>query len=430
MVWKIRAFFPLLLLFACGKQPGTRLDAGSGLINMSHLDHLCEEVVFQGDSVTLVHIYADYPGYDWTDASGEGTACLDDVARAAVVYMRNYEMTRNTDHLKRIRGLLGFVLRMQTDSGEFYNFVDRNLRINRHGKTSLLSFNFWAARGYWALGYGVRIFRNRDPVFADTLEKRFLLCKKPIRKILEKYGQYTYIDGHSYPVWLVNGSGADATSELLLGLAHYLEVHQDDELAEMALLLAEGLIKMQLEEDHPRGGAFLSWRGIWHAYANGQTQALSSLGRILNRPELISAAVREARLFYPRLIENGFLNMFSTGGKEEKRFPQIAYGIRPVAAGLIRLKQATGDREYGEMAGLAGAWFFGRNPAGTVMYDTETGRCFDGINSPGSINRNSGAESTIEALLCLTEIVSDSTAYRRMREWIEEHAEDRMQEMD
>ena len=35
------------------------------------------------------------------------------------------------------------------------------------------------------------------------------------------------------------------------------------------------------------------------------------------------------------------------------------------------------------------------------MYDPATGRCYDGINSPVDINRNSGAESTIEALLAL-----------------------------
>jgi hypothetical protein len=38
------------------------------------------------------------------------------------------------------------------------------------------------------------------------------------------------------------------------------------------------------------------------------------------------------------------------------------------------------------------------------MYDTTTGRCFDGINDSTSLNRNSGAESTIEALYTLLEI--------------------------
>jgi hypothetical protein len=38
------------------------------------------------------------------------------------------------------------------------------------------------------------------------------------------------------------------------------------------------------------------------------------------------------------------------------------------------------------------------------MYDPQTGRCFDGINDKENINKNSGAESTIEALLTLIEV--------------------------
>ncbi|NOY79333.1 MAG: hypothetical protein GXO76_15885, partial [Calditrichaeota bacterium] len=48
-----------------------------------------------------------------------------------------------------------------------------------------------------------------------------------------------------------------------------------------------------------------------------------------------------------------------------------------------------------------GSWLLGNNPAGAVMYDSKTGRCFDGIVAKETINRNSGAESTIEALLTL-----------------------------
>jgi len=38
------------------------------------------------------------------------------------------------------------------------------------------------------------------------------------------------------------------------------------------------------------------------------------------------------------------------------------------------------------------------------MYDSATGRCFDGIRGASEINRNSGAESTIEALMALVEL--------------------------
>ncbi len=47
------------------------------------------------------------------------------------------------------------------------------------------------------------------------------------------------------------------------------------------------------------------------------------------------------------------------------------------------------------------AWYFGANPAGEPMYDPATGRTFDGVNADTTINRNSGAESTIHGLLSM-----------------------------
>jgi len=84
-------------------------------------------------------------------------------------------------------------------------------------------------------------------------------------------------------------------------------------------------------------------------------------------------------------------------------YEQIAYGVRPMAVGLLRLFEATGDRDYLLMAGLAASWLAGNNPAGQAMYDPATGRCYDGIRDSLTLNLNSGAESTIEALYTLLE---------------------------
>ena len=72
--------------------------------------------------------------------------------------------------------------------------------------------------------------------------------------------------------------------------------------------------------------------------------------------------------------------------------------------GLLRLYEATKKEIYLKMAGLAASWLFGNNVLHQMMYDSATGRCFDGISEPTRLNRNSGAESTIEALYTLLEI--------------------------
>jgi hypothetical protein len=38
------------------------------------------------------------------------------------------------------------------------------------------------------------------------------------------------------------------------------------------------------------------------------------------------------------------------------------------------------------------------------MFSIKTGRCYDGINAGNNINKNSGAESTIEALLTMQKV--------------------------
>ena len=66
-------------------------------------------------------------------------------------------------------------------------------------------------------------------------------------------------------------------------------------------------------------------------------------------------------------------------------------------------------------------WLLGANAAGVVMYDDSTGRTFDGIDSDTTaalrtkVNRNAGAESTIESLLALQRIAGEPDAVEHVR---------------
>jgi hypothetical protein len=193
---------------------------------------------------------------------------------------------------------------------------------------------------------------------------------------------------------------------MMLGLLAWYRTEPDSALGEKIRAFAEGLMLMQ-EGDVRQFpyGLHRSWGKEWHMYGNTQTQALASAGALLGDSAMIVSAEREALGFYTRLLIQGFLKWMDLADPEgRKEYEQIAYGIRPMAVGLLRTYEATGRREYAVMAGLAAGWLWGNNPLGQQMYDPETGRCFDGISGPGDLNRNSGAESTIEALLTLTEI--------------------------
>jgi hypothetical protein len=78
------------------------------------------------------------------------------------------------------------------------------------------------------------------------------------------------------------------------------------------------------------------------------------------------------------------------------------------------LGRATGKAVYRELGGIAASWILRNNPAGQPMYQPATGVVYDGIESNGSINRNSGAESTIEGLLALMNATNDPVAAASM----------------
>ncbi len=376
------------------------------LVNFSHLDSLIQPIRLNGEEVGIVHVYADCPSYKWTDAGDEGIACVDDAARAAVVFLRSWELRRDTMDLGRARPLLKFILAMQTEDGEFYNFIRSDFSINREGRTSVKSFGWWAGRAVWAMSLGVRVMKQTDPAFARVLELGVRQSLPNVRRLLKDYGKHENSNGFETPKWLLYGSGADATTELVLGLIEFYRATKDPAVARSVEQLCDGMMLMQDGDIRTFPyGAHRSWQTVWHSWGNSQTFALAYAGSVLHNKKMIASAEREARGFYSRLLGEGMLKEWDFAEPAKKVvYEQIAYDIRPMALGLLRLYDATRKDLYLKMAGLAASWFFGNNVPGETMYDSTTGRCYDGIIDSTRINRNSGAESTIEALYTLLEI--------------------------
>jgi hypothetical protein len=396
--------FPLTIVFSLAVAQ-TKPD----LVNFKHLEHLTEKIDFYGDSVSIVHIYANYPDYRWVDAkeSGpEGIACVDDAARAAVVFLRHYELTHDESSRERGRSLLKFVLAMQTANGEFYNFIFADHTINRDGKTSYQSFGWWAARGVWCMSLGYRLLRDEDPQFASLLKERIVRSIPHVEALMKKHGEVKMAGGLRVPQWLLYESGSDVTSELVLGLTEYYRATSDERIASVIKQLSEGVMLMQdgNAATFPYG-LHRSWETMWHAWGNSQTYALAYAGKLLKDTAMVGSAEKEARAFYSRLLIDGMLKEIDCAAPEKKvAYEQIAYAIRPMTLGLLRLSDATGNELYQKLAGLSASWLFGNNVLNQVMYDSTTGRCFDGITDSTRVNRNSGAESTVEALYTLVEL--------------------------
>lgn len=393
----------LLLLVLAGS--ASAQDAPEALVNLAHLEHLTEPVTINGEDMAIVHIYAEYPDYAWVDDADEGISAVDDVARAAVVYLWEYERTGNPDLLELARRCLNFVLYMQADNGEFFNFVwDRAGSVNEFGSTSFQSLGWWAMRALWALGEGVRTFDPVDPAYADLLAAAFERTQSGLAQGLGNYGEYLDVHGFRVPAWIPSAEPTIASIGLL-GLAAFQEARPNDATADVLTKIADGVAGYRLgtDLDYPFGmhPTRANAPGFWHNWGAHMPHALVEAGRVMGRADWIESAAASADSF---LLRHLVFEPFRHIGVVPYRLEQIAYGTNMLVQAYAALYRATGEQRYAQLAGLAASWFFGNNMAGAQMYDPATGRTFDGINGPASwrVNRNSGAESTIEGLMAMS----------------------------
>jgi len=383
--------------------------AQNSIINTAHLDFLYENISVDNKDMGIIHIYSNYPYDKWTGDDDEGIACVDDAARAAIFYMKYYEYTTDSSALHKAKNLLSFVMHMQAENGFYYNFIWDDHSINKTFKTSVAEPNWWSWRAIWSLAEGYEFFKKRDSFFSQKLKSQLERSIPAALKWLPKEKKYSIYGGFELPVWLPYETAADQAAILVLGMVKYSSASGDSTYNSGISLLCDGLLMMQAGKDTSFPyNAFLSWQNTWHAWGNSQAPALISAGRLLNNKDFIDAGLKEVNNFYPFVIENNYLSNFiversadSVIIKNSSQFPQIAYGIRPMVIASLMAYDETRDEQYARTAGLLSQWFLGKNPAGKEMYSASTGRCFDGINDKDDINKNSGAESTIEALLAL-----------------------------
>ncbi len=405
------------------------------LTNLDHLDFLGDTAtprelprhttyrLAQEPAVGMLWTYADRRENGFERIGGgtrdpetghwsQGAYNADDVARAAVVYTRHWQLTGDADSREHAYQLLRGLTYLQTssgpDAGNVVLWMQPDGELNPSAEPVELpdpsdsDASYWLARTIWALGEAVPAFRDADPRFARFLERRLALSVAAVdRQVLDRYGDYYRADGRRTPAWLIV-DGADATAEALLGLAAYTDDGGTPRARRVMRQLAEGVAALSGGDARrwPFGGV-LPWglsRSIWHAWASQMGAALAATGDALDEPAFRTAARRDAFTFDPMLL--------TTGGPDNGRQPtradrvQIAYGADSRVQGLL----AHGTRAGDLLAGVAASWFFGANPAGVPAYDPATGTTIDGIEADGRVNRNSGAESTIHGLLTMIEL--------------------------
>ena len=255
----------------------------SSLVNLSHLNYLYTPLSFStGTKAAGVYIYSEAPDYRLVGDADEGFTCVDDVARATLVYLRYSKYSTDSSIQNKTFNLIRFILEMQSANGYFYNFLFPNNSINTNGVTSINNANWWSWRALYTLTEASPVIRIKDALLADKMDAAVNKLVAKIKTDLVPLPQTTKtVSGITVPQWLPAGSGTDQAAIIILGLIPV--AGNDAVLTSFIKKLADGIVLMQQgDATHFPYGCILSWENTWHAYGSDQSYALMKTGAFLN----------------------------------------------------------------------------------------------------------------------------------------------------
>jgi len=346
---------------------------------LSYLEALTFTFTFEGRQIAPVLIYAEpdpnlpgsYIPIQAEDTGYEGVACVDDTARAALLALAVYEQTGDRSALRSAKRWLSFVLYMQYPDGDFANFVrNANGRRNASGPTSVKGGAWWTGRALWALARAYRVTRN--PTYLEAYQR----CRKP--------------------------EAADGKIQALLALGEAELARAGDTTLEPLLRVRAGFI-VDCGVDYFRDDCSDPTVHLWGYH---QLHALATISRLLEVKDYLPACRRTVEALVEPVVSGlGYYQIGPSVAGTALDSPLELYGskeglcaycLSPLVLGLGELFRATESERYRKLALNAAAWFYGRNDAGSVIYDPTTGLCADGIDGL-VVSPNRGAESSIEA---------------------------------
>ncbi|MGL3198826.1 MULTISPECIES: hypothetical protein [Curtobacterium] len=408
--------------------------ASRPVTNLDHLDFLLDDVPLpdvpghstyqqaQDPTATAPWVYADRNADGTyrrvgggtldpvTGHWGQGAFDADDISRAAVVYVRDWQQNGTPSSREHARELLRSLTYLQTDSGPdagnvvLWQQTDGTLNTTPtppdSPNPSDSADSFWVGRTVWALGEAYPAFRHADPGFARFLQDRLRLSLGALeRQSLASYGRYDTVNGSRVPSWLIADS-TSASAEAVLGLSAYVRAVPGDRQARTVLQReTTGIAAMQRGDTTtwPFGAVLPSAtsQSTWNAWGGMAPAALATAAGVLHRSDWQRDAQRETAQFAAEVLASGGPDNGWTPTPFDRT--QIAYG----ADSLVQSFLAVGGAGQDRLAAIAAGWYFGANPAGVPVYDRTTGACVDGIAADGTVNRGCGAESAIHTALSM-----------------------------
>ena len=342
-----------------------------------HIDAF-ETIPFKHPTINLKHIkrlttslgIVQFSKISEPDMSSGYT--LDDNARALIAMCMHYEQFKKSSDLSYIYTYLCFIERCQTDSGTFINYVDENN--NEHIKNNYVNLEDSNARAIWALGTLISLKEH----LPETMVNRAILC---------------FLNSTQ---WMQNTLSPRAIGFVIKGSYLYYIGEQD----KFAISIIEKLSQNLITKYDVNAIKSWKWFENYLTYANSiLPEAMLYSYLATGKESYKRVAIESFDFLLSKMFINGHFKVISNQGWYKKDALPNDYGEQPIDVSYtiqtLRLFYKTfEDLRYKTKMQSAFNWFLGKNHLNQIMYNPNTGGCYDGLEKE-NVNLNQGAESTI-----------------------------------
>jgi glycosyltransferase involved in cell wall biosynthesis len=297
---------------------------------------------------------------------------LDDNARALIIMVMYHKYYQDRKALKLANIYLSFIEGMQRDDGWFDNYTDSNRQLTEQN----LEVNLEDANGraLWSLGY---LIAHRQILPLGVV----LRAEKCWNSALEKMNDITSPRAIAYAI---------------KGLYHYYLVYQEEIIKKHIGRFAD----MLLHHYNINSEDKWFWYEDYMTYANNVLPEAMMYSHLITKDERFkNIAEISFDFLLAQYFMKGQIKVITNRGWFKKKNERNFYGEQPieVATTIIALDlfyEVTGKNKYKNQLELAFSWFLGNNHLKQIMYNTENGASYDGLEDT-QININQGAESVL-----------------------------------
>ena len=297
--------------------------------------------------------------------------CIDDNSRALLMVLMAQQLGFE-EAFDLMPPYLSFILYMQTENGNFRNFLDyKHEYLDKTGSEDAFG------RTIWALGYLVRFAKNNSGSrFGEDL----------YRNAMSHFKKLTHLRG---------------ISNTIIGVTYYLKEHPSDKNSIDALNQLTGILVDAYERSASKRW---QWFEEYLTYDNAILPlALMHSAELTRDSRVFEIAFESMRFLENATLGTKYFNPVGNNGwySRDGKLPSYDQQAIDSMAMVLMYAQAhrlTNDQQYLEKQFFVYSWFLGENSLSVPVYDRESKGCCDGLN-PVGINLNQGAESSLAYLI-------------------------------